>query len=98
MATARLESYKQGFGADVFVWNAGIRIEIVVGWGLLQPGLTVARSLNPDGTRNEVLGQWMSNESGFPFSAHEAIRALGYDHLIVPPWLAAVVRNANEVR
>lgn len=90
MASARLESYKQGFGADVFVWQADRRIEIVIGGGLLQPGLTVARSLNPDGTRGEELRTW--NES---IPAQDAIRALGYDHLIIPPWLAAVVQHAG---
>lgn len=100
MKSARLISYSQGFGADVFVWNAQAtyRIEIVVGWGLLQPGVTIARLLAPDGTRMEELGRWSASSSGFPFSAHEAIRALGYDHIIVPPWLAAVVTNANEIR
>lgn len=93
MASARLESYKQGWGADVFVWNAGTPIEIVVGWGLLQSGLTVAWALNPDGTRKEELRRWAES-----IPAQDAIRALGYDHLIVPPWLAAVVQSADEIR
>lgn len=89
----RLDGYKQGFGADIFDFGT---LRVLMGWGLLAPQVATAQRMN--GTEVvEVLRTWVADELQ-PYTATQAVRELGYDEVVMPPWLAATVNSADAVR
>lgn len=99
MNTARLISYSQGFGADVFIYHVSTgaqpytRIKVIAGWGLLAVQVITAYSLTPEGEHKEQLGRWEGSKS-----PNEVMRELGYERILIPPWLNEAVQEADEIK